>query len=609
MHESSSSSLVNVKERATTSVIKGENVLLEVMAPSPTSSSVDDGQCPAQFTVATTKTSQPKTTNEVASTSYHRHFLQGVEIDTCADILSIPDPPSPSSDNDNMKKSSKAVVFASPLRDVSNADEAPSSTTQTQTSQKRSSPSSLVSSSSPSSTTSTTTPHNNMKRVRWTPTSTVQTSPLVSQKKRLQRRRRLCGYLEQAEQQQEEEASSLSPSSSSLPNHEDEVQGTEFIQHDEENGEEESSSMSSRRKQGASTFVTVKVAPTLPPPPSFTPSPPPPQKQVAMYRIPNQPDTQGLQEIRKLVHAYTLLPEDERFESQPVKDIERLSGGYQLVPAYLADGRVSEADKLQRRQHIFANLTSRMEGIDDCKRRDVQLTEEATQCTAQKLRGGYVEYTHIPTGRKVPPQEFEARYMCMIDEVTSIRSNAWGAYFAKLGQELQTSSSLSSSSSSSSSSSEDTSSTPSDTDNNNTQEGYSSVDQSVTVEEEELPSQLETNLDLIETPAAAAEVVDQEDDQICPHVIYKNIKCTSQTKSASLELQKDLTTPTKVERRPLSPTSPDMLLPFPSRDKPSEDVLIARAEAKLWNTIDTALEVYSKEVLEIQATAIRKANM
>ena len=50
-----------------------------------------------------------------------------------------------------------------------------------------------------------------------------------------------------------------------------------------------------------------------------------------------------------------------------------------------------------------------------------------------------------------------------------------------------------------------------------------------------------------------------------------------------------------------------MLLPFPSRDNPSQDAMIARAEKKLWNRIDAALKEYSKEVLEIQAAAAHHA--
>jgi hypothetical protein len=45
----------------------------------------------------------------------------------------------------------------------------------------------------------------------------------------------------------------------------------------------------------------------------------------------------------------------------------------------------------------------------------------------------------------------------------------------------------------------------------------------------------------------------------------------------------------------------EFILPIPSRDGESDDPEIARAENRLWEAIDRALETYSREVLEIQA--------
>ena len=325
----------------------------------------------------------------------------------------------------------------------------------------------------------------------------------------------------------------------------------------------------SEQDKGVTTFQTFKTS----------------AEDVLIYRIPKQPDTQGLQELRKLVHAYTLIPEKERFESKEAQEIEKLSG-YPLVPAFIPDDSVTSSGKNLRRRRIIDDLPNRMMSCDDCKHRDVKLMQSVTQCSARKIRGGYVEYQHIPTGRDVTPEEFEARYLCMIDEVSAVRSQSWGAYFARLAQDIKASDGSGKAPCVTEASAEENQQA------NNNDNNKASL-------EKESDSEKES----VESVAHAYSYAD--DEEYFRDVIYKKVDATQINPSQHANATS--TTPLKASQRPPSPTSPDMLLPFPSRDNPSQDAMIARAEKKLWNRIDAALKEYSKEVLEIQAAAAHHA--
>lgn len=312
-----------------------------------------------------------------------------------------------------------------------------------------------------------------------------------------------------------------------------------------------------------------------------------PEKVPSVYEIPTQPDTQGLEEIRSLVHAYTRLPKEQRFESAPAKAIQKMTG-YPIVPAFIPDGAISDAQKHARRKAMITNLSSRMQDVDACKGRDARLVNSVTQCRVHKLRGGYVEYTHIPTGRSVPVEEFEARYMCMVEEVSAIRSQSWANYFAKLTAASQKKAAEKEKEEDAASTE---SSSRSDSSGTVQKEGPARDDANRPQEAQEEAKMTHATQDSIQGP---------EDEDLCSEVIYKRID-TAQTHPE----EKTGLTPAKTLPRAASPTSPDMLLPFPPRNQRSSNVLIARAEQKLWNTIDGALATYSTEVLDIQAAQVR----
>ena len=470
------------------------------------------------------------------------HFLRGIEIADCDDLLSIPDPPTP-----------PPPLRTAPLRDLSNDD--PHSTSRSTSPMGKRNPT-----ASPAMHLSQNAEEPS-KRVRLS--LSIAASSVLSEKQVLDNQ--AVGEDKAKEQQQQQQQQPPQVEDLLEKNMQDDLDDD----HNDDDDEEAllPPTLPSEQDKGVTTFQTFKSS----------------GEDALIYRIPKQPDTQGLQELRKLVHAYTLIPEKERFESKEAQEIEKLSG-YPLVPAFIPDDSVTSSGKNLRRRRIIDDLTNRMMSCDDCKHRDVKLMQSVTQCSARKIRGGYVEYQHIPTGRDVTPEEFEARYLCMIDEVSAVRSQSWGAYFARLAQEIKAS--------------DGSGQAPCVTEASAEENQQANNNNEASLEKE---SDLEK--ESVESVAHAHSYAD--DEEYFRDVIYKKVDATQINPSQHANATS--TTPLKASQRPPSPTSPDMLLPFPSRDNPSQDAMIARAEKKLWNRIDAALKEYSKEVLEIQAAAAHHA--
>ena len=477
------------------------------------------------------------------------HFLQGIAIEDCKDLLSIPDPPTPPASLPKQSSARREAGKSAPLRDLSNGDVGldsdPSSSLKMN---KRNAPS---------------TPSQTRKRSRLSLTNGNMMSPLVSTNKPPAVR---TGSLQNPPLTED----TMQPLRIQISERVvDKQQSHSYSQRENEKLENTSSS---------SSFQMYKA-------PEYTPD---------VYEIPTQPDTDKLVEIRKLVQAYTLLPEKRRFESEEAKQIEAVTG-YPVVPSCIPEGAVSEVEKHLRRHRIIANLPNRMKHVDACKVRDARLMQKATECRVRKLRGGYVEYFHVPSGRYVPPEEFEARYLCMVDEVSSIRSKSWGSYFAKLKEEMKAQESMRSEEENIDSS-EASYLACTDMTNSENDERNGHADTNTSCEEN-----FHENSKEISSPMQSIQSEEDEDEDMCTEVVYKTIELTK----PHAQQEQRVIAPKTLQRSP-SPTSPDMLLPFPPRHEPSSNASIARAELKLWAAIDDALSTYSKEVLEIQAAEARK---
>jgi hypothetical protein len=307
------------------------------------------------------------------------------------------------------------------------------------------------------------------------------------------------------------------------------------------------------------------------------------REELDDYLIPTMPQTEKLREVRRLVHAYTNLPEEKRWGSKEAVTIQQISG-YPLVPAVIPEGAVSQSEKLQRRSSVISSISSRLKLVEACKLRDARMAEDVTECRAQKVRREGYEYTHMTSGRDVPPEEFEQRYLCMIREVSSIRSKSWGDYFATLSADLK-------------------SNLPKYRAEKNLTltceaetelAGKSAmVDNVSTKDEIDAMEIAETSLNAVETEKEGCPAMYQTHDAAPPKVEEATSSFAATTKGK--------------DHRVPSPTSPDMLLPFPDRDETSTNPLIAGAEQKLWSTIDQALACYSQQVLEIQAAVHRSS--
>jgi hypothetical protein len=440
------------------------------------------------------------------------HFLEGVALESCHDLLSIPDPPSPPLVT---RRASGAFL---PLRDLSN-EEGRTAASPHQLLLKRGSP--LVST-------------RKSKRSRLS--LPLVPSPIVTK-------------------QQLSDSRRAKASSSMLEPCGIRQGGDSLFGADSSNG------------SAGSTFQTFKQ-----------------REQLASYTIPTMPQTGKLREVRRLVHAYTNLPEEKRWGSNEALTIQQMSG-YPLVPSVIPGGAVSESEKLQRRSSVISSLSSRLKLVEACKLRDARMAEDVTECRAQKVRREGYGYTHITTGRAVPPEEFEQRYLCMIREVSSIRSKSWGDYFANLSTELKTNLPK-----------YRTEKKPTSPFRANAEAlvaGKAVMVDSVSAKDEIGAMELaETSLEAVAAEDDGFPVTHQKHDAT-PANVDEAASSTAITKA-------------KVQRVP-SPTSPDMLLPFPARDETSTNPLIAGAEQKLWTAIDQALACYSQEVLEIQAAVHRSS--
>ena len=152
-----------------------------------------------------------------------------------------------------------------------------------------------------------------------------------------------------------------------------------------------------------------------------------------------------------------------------------------------------------------------------------------------------MQYTHIPTGRLVSPAEFEARYMCMVEEVSAVRSKAWGDYFAKLSRELNA-----------------TRRAPVDHTNDDYTELSASNNEMDDVKE--MPPHPEETVgeesmvypDEMESMESTSQDNHEETEDMCTDVIYKTVDTSSEPPSEEIPS----TTPTKMLPRAPSPTSP-----------------------------------------------------
>jgi hypothetical protein len=305
----------------------------------------------------------------------------------------------------------------------------------------------------------------------------------------------------------------------------------------------------------------------------------------------------SMAELRKLVHSYTSSPREAR--PLVLAKIEELSGGYVITPpVHSLDQTPSSVETLSKAD-LFVRLAPDLKRMDKSKQDTSKMTQQITSCCVGRGTTGRIRYHHVLTNRKIRPNEYEQRYILMLDEITRIKSDSWAKYFRKIKHETvavqlpqreQHGETLS-----------------------DTMEVYDAKPMS-TLEasgvESSSSSEMIATLPLLQSSPLTKKSRNSSEDKSRDERPRQDSKGPASSflsdGGASPRLLVEGASESKVNRE----VSPFSSLLLSSREQASDDQQIARAEAKLWEIIDQALNVYSKEVLEIQrARALSKATL
>jgi hypothetical protein len=377
-----------------------------------------------------------------------------------------------------------------------------------------------------------------------------------------------------------------------------------------------------------STFMTYKKAPPTAQKEERTSAAVATALSVAsMEQRPTAVNSQDLQELRKLVRSYTSLPLDSRDNCWELQDIRERTG-YVLTPPLTClddilhgDPNLDDSDSSGANDHheeqqqqqqdkqslkaskmnLLVQMGPQLQYMDEKKTEQIQNSMSATDCFVEKKRGRYMYYD-VSSNRTIPPDEYEQRYLLMLQDIHNIRSQEWAQHFQQVTvtdvvqeQALDLQSVIENESESGQESPlemrDDVNDNYDDDDNDNAHE----------------------EMDICETSASFAlgEDLDLEDDSNTSMSPCNNSNSSSKRGDEGQEIVLD----EKGEFRALSYStdgtvaSPgsdydnnSSVLPLPSREEESSDPEFAQAEQKLWGAIDHALEEYSRDILAIQTT-------
>ena len=475
------------------------------------------------------------------------HFLKGIQLERCDNVLSIPDPPSPlvGIGMDYVgRRHSVSVLDSRPLREISNASDVEEEEMSDGMRSSNKNDHRNVTSRRESRRSKRKTINNSQSPLVLVPHSDQQvnsyTTPPIHAAAKPGRSQQLPSSKRRKKRQ-----SIILPSD---------------VEPAEQNCDE-----------FTKTYATFK---------NETSPPPTPANET---KTPTKPPIDDLHELRQLVHAFTAIPQIERSaRSAPALEILARTG-YPIglsVPME-ASGAISQpgADPSREQKFtFFAKLGPQLKQMDACKISDAKMVEEVTRCRSEKVRGGFYRYVRIETGRPVSEEEFQDRYLMMLEEVNHIRSQAWLEYFDALRDKKKSvrgTGDAMSTASSGESSSQVTRPPP------------------------------EKNLLL-----PAAQVPQGQSQATCTtshedNAKQDNIETEEMTNERVLETDQVEMVEASCGKQSVVTTTP---IPIPDRDMESNDPIIAQAERKLWDAIDKALAEYSRDVLAAQsATATTTA--
>jgi hypothetical protein len=493
-----------------------------------------------------------------------QHFLQGIQLETCHDLLSIPDPPSPSSCSKPSRR--RLSTPAQPFRDRSNEAGLQEASDKRMTKRSRKS---LCHIPSPAETTVSPAPSKQEITVNHSePVDKSDESPSKRQKK--------------AEGTLASTRPPLPPQPPLQQAHKHQVTTA-------------TPKLSATTKSSNITTDTTTTTPAKLPP--ATP------QSYATPCLSTASCEVSLQQIRQLVHSYTLLSDEEKWNSSQVNEITDLTGyvmGPPLTEAMRQEDLANNNVTVTVATHMkaFSIMEPQLKRTEDLRQAEAQLVEDITECKAHKVKGKF-RYFHNQTDQQVSANSYEQRYRLMLDEICAIRSEEWACYFADLEQTDKEGSVLASP-------------LP---DIQHREQAYHQAKASHSIHPIALslspplsslkisehgpvpdsPIQKSLFSPVATSPLLSKEQVLDNDNKplLAPmadscnkeQVPSDTISTCSSSSSSSDEEEDDNT---------------KMLLTLPSRDEVNENPDLARAEQKLWCAIDKALVEYSAEVLAIR---------
>lgn len=337
------------------------------------------------------------------------YFLQGIDFESCQDVMSLPDPPDTPADGGGalplqstisiLRRMSSPLVR--PLRDSTN--ELDDSKVTTRKKKKRTRNTMFEFSSSSSSTCTA-------AAVTFSSVASNNNEPSVETTTTFSKRRK------------KRQSIVLPSDAAETLTLEEEHGGGDDDKKDDD--DEDSSSPTSR--DYIKTFSTFKKE--SPSTSSWA------KDDVA--RIPSKPNASVLAELRRLVHDYTDLPKAARAGSFEAKTIREMTGYTLTSTAQVDPNDVSSGKSRQEKFAVLQGMENDLRRLDATKQMDAKVVAAVTQCRVQRVRGsGSFRYFLDQTGEPVTPQEYEMRYMLMLETINRIRSEAWSNYFDQLEQD------------------------------------------------------------------------------------------------------------------------------------------------------------------------------
>ncbi len=241
--------------------------------------------------------------------------------------------------------------------------------------------------------------------------------------------------------------------------------------------------------------------------------------------------------------GYPLIPPSQRLDPTLSVDLNWSSS-----PSH--PRRDSQHLDSRRRQHFMTHVAPNMQKLENMKTQEEKDVQVRTNTRVQKVKFKY-HYFDITTGRRIASEQYKQRYMAMLDENLALEDSKAHVWLAN----LPSSESLAG-------------------------------------------DELKLDRDESSSPIVPNPRPMEEDMELC----FQDEHSCDLKQNKSSEYVEPFAEEIYIEPKICAVVSSPLILPLPEIDKESSDPDIARAERRLWAAMDAALETYSAEVLAIMAS-------